>query len=216
MHHENDDFDETHELIIHTNHNIMNYSKRNIQSFIEMLNWWYWRFIKIARFSDTLVRSAPKPWHFRQLEQTFAIHDIWSWEFESSHRRFIDEQRQTTDINNRHTINDHYLQTISDIDTVTLIKHSPRFAILRHDFFLIFNIQSFFRDACLLECLTNARDECFDITSTRMGDGQHLHTNYTGRSRHTGRRKGKNWAECRDPSSIEGSTGDNGAWRETP
>ena len=33
------------------------------------------KIIKIARFSDTLVGSAPKSWHFRQLEQTYAIHD---------------------------------------------------------------------------------------------------------------------------------------------
>ena len=37
MHHENDDFDEMHELIIHTSHNIMKSIKRDIQSFIEML-----------------------------------------------------------------------------------------------------------------------------------------------------------------------------------
>ena len=33
------------------------------------------KFIKIARFSDTLVGSALKSWHFGQLEQTYAIHD---------------------------------------------------------------------------------------------------------------------------------------------
>ena len=33
------------------------------------------KIIKIARFSDTLVGSAPKSWHFGQLEQTFATHD---------------------------------------------------------------------------------------------------------------------------------------------
>ena len=32
------------------------------------------------------------------------------------HRRLIDEQRQTTNINNKFTINDHILQTIFDID----------------------------------------------------------------------------------------------------
>ena len=79
MHHENDDFDEMHELIIHTSHNIMKSIKRDIQSFIEMLKWWYWRIIKIARFSDTLVGSAPKSWHFGQLEQTFATHDMNNW-----------------------------------------------------------------------------------------------------------------------------------------
>ena len=100
------------------------------------------------------------------------------------YRRLIDKQRQTTNINNKFTINDYILQTIFDIDYYIY----QTFVSIRHFlswFFFIFNIQSFFRDVCFLKCLTNAKNENFDITNTKIHDETNFRTNYTKRSRYT-------------------------------
>ena len=61
--------------------------------------------------------------------------------FTSSIYRWTDKQQTYT---KNTTISDHYLQTIFDIDIATLVKHSSRFVILRHDFFLSIQHTEFF------------------------------------------------------------------------
>ena len=110
-------------------------------------------------------------------------------EIRISHRRLIDEQIKQQ----------IYQQTKSRL-TIIIIYRRFLTSILLHSsnirldssffvtiFFSLYNIQSFSHDACFSS--TNAKDEDFDITSTKMHDESNFRTKYTKRSRHTKKKK---------------------------